>query len=122
MLVSESEANRKPVTNIVWTKSKGYGFACDFNLSLHSNRENYIILIGGAKPPSHPNEKDEHLQGIVVVSGKKLRKNSDRRRLWFIESVSGNVVDFSTVYSSPWQSQTGLPQFIIKISINSSCR
>lgn len=73
-------------------------------------RENYIILLGGAKRPGLPvsmQTEEKDTTGIVVVSGKKLRKNSDRRRLWFIESTSGNVIDSTLVFNSPWPNQIG---------------
>lgn len=64
------------------------------------------MMVGGARPPGPPSERE--LNGMVVVSGKKLKKNSDKRRLWFIESTYGHVIDFTTVFNTPWRTQTGI--------------
>ena len=56
-------------------------------------------------------EREQPIQqkeGIVVVSGKKLRKNADRKKFWFIEPISGNMVDFTLGFNSPWPNQLGI--------------
>lgn len=79
---------------------------------LRINRENYIIIIGGAKSPSVPAAEGEAPtkkgEGIVVISGNKLRKNADKRKMWFIEPSAGTTVDFVLSFNSPYPTQPGL--------------
>lgn len=47
-------------------------------------------------------------KGIVVISGKALRRNSEKKRVWFVGTPSGSpVADFTFVFNSPWPANTG---------------